>query len=303
MMDNRLREIPDLLKYHREWTERFAEHDVRNVFGTALADLETVGLADLAEKRVLDVGCGPRYGFALQCAARGARVTAVDTRDVRPAFLPMALWRAFAHDGPRVASKTLLRRVVFDRAYYSGLERAAGTRLRHLVRDIDFIVASGGAGGYNLPGESFELIAAIAVLEHIPDLAAFAGEVRRLLVPGGLFYAIIHNYYSLSGGHSPDWAFPDERPSERVPPWDHLRERRFVPSVYLNELRPDEYRATLARELNVLAFEGRGIDHRPGRPEGERFLTGDVAHELRSYPRDLLLTRSWCAICQRAEAD
>lgn len=302
-MGNAFREVPDLLRYHRTWTERFAEHDVRNVFATALADLESVGFTDLAGRRVLDVGCGPRYGFALQCAAEGARVTAVDTRDVRPGFLPIVAWRTLVHDGPRVASKTLLRRVVFDRAYFGALERAAGRRLRHLSRGIRFVVADGADAAYPLPGDSFELIAAIAVVEHLHDVAAFAREVRRLLVPGGLFYAIIHNYYSLSGGHSPDWAYPDERPSERVPAWDHLRERRFVPSVYLNKLRPDQYRAALADELSVLAFEGRGIDHRSERPEGERFLTEDVARELGSYPRELLLTRSWCAICAREETD
>ena len=61
--------------------------------------------------------------------------------------------------------------------------------------------------------------------------------------------------------------------------------------------------AALADELDVLVFEGRGIDHRPDELEGERFLVSDVAQELCSYPQELLLTRSWCAICRRGRAD
>jgi hypothetical protein len=33
--------------------------------------------------------------------------------------------------------------------------------------------------------------------------------------------------------------------------------------------------------------------------EGERFLTKEISGELSAYPRELLLTRSWCIICQK----
>jgi len=137
------------------------------------------------------------------------------------------------------------------------------------------------------------------VLEHVADVPGFAREIARILAPGGLFYGIIHNFYSLSGGHNPDWAYADERPSTRVPPWDHLRENLHPAFVHLNGLAPDAYRSALGETLEVLLFEGRDINHDAPGIEGERFLTPDIASELVAYPRDLLLTRSWCVIARK----
>lgn len=67
-----LREIRELLAYHAWGTERFARHDVENVYRKTLRDLEPFGFGDVAGKRVLDLGCGQRMPFALQCAAAGA---------------------------------------------------------------------------------------------------------------------------------------------------------------------------------------------------------------------------------------
>ncbi len=298
-----LEETRQLFAYHRKWTSRFAEHDVHNVFEKAVRDLEAEGMTGLPGKRVLDLGCGALFPVALQFAASGATVTAMDVRYVRPDFLPLAIVRAFSHDGVKPAAKLMIRRVFFGSRYYGALEGAAGKQLRAHRSEIAFSTADPAGGEYPLPSGSFDLIASNAVLEHVPDVPKFAREVKRLLVPGGYFYAIIHNFYSLSGGHSPEWAYPDTDPSDRVPAWDHLRDQSFPVSTYLNELRPDEYRQALASELDVLVFEGRDRVHDPGGPEGERFLDTDVAAELSRFPRKLLLTRLWCAVCRRREED
>ncbi len=154
------------------------------------------------------------------------------------------------------------------------------------------------ASRYPLPDESFDVIASNAVVEHMQDVDTFAAEASRLLTHGGYFYAMIHNFYSLSGGHALEWAYPDERPSTQVPPWDHLRENRLPTWFPLNRLRPEEYRNSLARYLNVLVFEGHNMYHDPGL-EGERFLTTEIAAELAQYPRELLLTRAWCAVARK----
>ena len=49
-----------------------------------------------------------------------------------------------------------------------------------------------------------------------------------------------------------------------------------------------------------MLFEERDIHHDPGMLEGERHLTPEIESELSAYPRELLLTRAWCAICRKS---
>jgi SAM-dependent methyltransferase len=294
-----LRELRELFGYHSRFGKRFAEHDCNNVFEKAIRDLALFGFGELEGKSVLDLGCGQRYPFALQSAARGAITTALDIDYIKPDFLPLALYHTVRHNGFKRAVKSALRQLVFDRDYYSMLEAAAGKSLRYFRSEITFVVSDPASAKYSLPSNSFDLIASNAVVEHVADVPRFAAEIRRLLLRGGYFYAIIHNFYSLSGGHNLEWAFPDEHPSTRVPPWDHLRENRFPAWSHLNRLRPEEYREAFKRELEVVFFEGRDINHDPRGGEGEHLLTPEIAAELAAYHRELLLTRAWCIICRK----
>jgi hypothetical protein len=134
----------------------------------------------------------------------------------------------------------------------------------------------------------------------VADVPGFTKEVSRLLDSDGYFWARIHNFYSLSGGHSMEWAFPDEDSSRRVPPWGHLRANRFPTWTYLNRWRPEQYEREFAKHLRVLRFEGVGRNHDVGELEGERFLTAAMARELKAYPRELLLSRAWLMICRKS---
>jgi len=293
------REIRELVRYHAGSTEQFAEHDVRDVYGKTMRQLEESGFDGVQGKDVLDLGCGQRFPFALLCAAHGARATALDIDYVKPDPLPVAFVRTARHGGLKRAMKSAVRGVLWDGTYFRALGRYAGVPLMGHRRSITFVVADPAAASYDLPDESFDLIASNAVLEHVGDVPKFASEVRRLLKPGGYFYALIHNFYSLSGGHHMEWAFPDRSASDTVPPWDHLRENRFPAWVYLNRMKPQEYRAAFERRLDVVRFEGAGVSHDPGELEGERHLTDEVAAELSEYPRELLLTRAWVMIVRK----
>jgi SAM-dependent methyltransferase len=294
-----IREAGDLLAFHSQWTDRLAEQDVHNVFEKTQRDLRTHGFGDLSGKRVLDLGCGQRFAFALQCAASGAVVTAVDLDYVKPEPLAPAFWNITRHNGLKRAFKSIFRRLVFDARYYRALEKHAGRPLRQHASKIDFVLADPSASRYPLPDGSFNLIASNNVLEHVANISDLACETNRLLLKGGYFYAIIHNYYSLSGGHNLDWSYPDEAPSNRVPPWDHLRENRYPSFQFLNRLKHEDYLLAFSSQFEVLLFEGRDIHHDADKLEGERFLTPSLQEELRAYPRDLLLTRAWCLMCMK----
>lgn len=294
-----LQEFWALIHYHRRFSFRCGVHDCGNVFKKAMKDLHALGLNGVEGKRVLDLGCGQRFPFALQCAAAGARVTAFDLEYINPDPLLLAMLKTLEHNGWKRAFKSFCRRLLFDVSYYKALESSAGTPLRKYIPLIDFVTGDSRARRYPLPSHTFDLIAANAVLEHVNDVSNVAAEVHRLLRHQGYFYGMIHNFYCLSGGHNPGWIYPDEQMPDGVEPWDHLRKRRFGSWPGLNRLKPEEYRGAFSQDLDILLFEGRDVNHDPGGLEGETYLTDELSRELGAYPRDLLLTRCWCIICQK----
>lgn len=180
------------------------------------------------------------------------------------------------------------------------MEETAGRKLSDVEAEIDFVTADPAAANYPLRSGAYDLVASNAVLEHVDDVKKYFAEVHRLLKPGGLSFGLVHNYYSISGGHNLECAYPDTNPSPRVAPWDHLRDNQYPTHVYLNQLKPEDYRSAAAASLEILLFEGRDINHNAGGLEGEQFLTPEVRAELSQYPKDLLLTRSYCIICRKA---
>jgi SAM-dependent methyltransferase len=293
------REIKNLFIYNFRYTERSANHAHLNVFQKTLRDLKLAGFQELRNKDVLDLGCGQRYPFALQCAAEGAKVTSLDINYVKPVSLVMYFIRCFKHSGFKRASKSTLRRLCFDKKYYRTLEACAGKPVFDFTAKITFVTEDPKNSNYSLPSAEYDLITSNAVLEHVTDVSGFACEIKRLLRLGGYFYGYIHNFYSISGGHNMEWAFPDEKPSETVPPWDHLRAKKYPTHVFLNRYMPEQFKKSFAQHLEIIHFEARDINHDAGGKEGVRFLKGQVAEELHEYPRDLLLTRSYCIICRK----
>jgi SAM-dependent methyltransferase len=131
--------------------------------------------------RVLDVGCGAgRHAF--EAYRRGARVVAVDLAeddlpDVRGTFRAMQL------------------------------ESEAPSEARaHVIR--------GDVLSLPLPDESFDVVIASEILEHVPDDAGAIAELARVLRPGGwlavtvprwwperVCWALSEAYHTVEGGH------------------------------------------------------------------------------------------------------
>jgi len=284
-------------RYHRAYTPRAAKHDAENVFGKLRSDLASFGYEDLKGLTFLDLGCGQRFPVSILAADVGAVVTALDVNVVRPQPLVRAALETSRRDGIKRAAATTVRRLLFDSAYYRTLFATSGARPSSASR-IQFVLADPTAGCYPLPSATYDVVASNAVLEHVADVDSTLSEVRRVLKRDGIFHCLIHNFYSLSGGHNMRWAYPDSDPPLDVPPWDHLRQNLYPTHVYLNRLKPDEYLGAFERYFTVLRFEPRDVNHDPGGKEGDRFLTEDVRSELRHYPDDLLLTRAWCVIAK-----
>ncbi len=76
------------------------------------------------------------------------------------------------------------------------------------------------------PDNSFDFVFAAQTTEHVQDIFAMCREVRRVLKPGGYFYASHHNFYAWDGHHQgPYWvkdlviASPEQM---RYQGWNHL---------------------------------------------------------------------------------
>lgn len=78
--------------------------------------------------------------------------------------------------------------------------KAAPSSIRDQLRPAPFSTR-------DLAAESFSLVTAFQVLEHVSDPAACFRDVLRLLKPGGVFLAVSHDYHSwtnrLMGDRSP----------------------------------------------------------------------------------------------------
>ncbi|MEO8765802.1 MAG: class I SAM-dependent methyltransferase [Ginsengibacter sp.] len=297
---NLFREFLDIYQYHKRWNEEHALHNYNNVYKKTIRDLNQFGLSKLNGIKVLDLGCGSTFPFSLAAAAEGAKVTALDLSYVKPDILPFFFVNLVKYNGLKRAFKSLARRLLFDKDYFKHFDKVAGIRLKPFIKSIKFIISDPHGTSYPLPDNTFDLIVSNAVLEHVGDVNQYFLEVNRLLNKGGLFSGRIHNFYSISGGHFLEWSLPDTNPSQRVPPWDHLRKNLFPTHIYLNKLKPEDFKNAAEKAgLEILLHEGRDVNHDGHGLEGEKFLTSEVREELSQYPRELLLTRAYSLICRK----
>lgn len=243
-------------------------------------------LGPLEELRVLDVGCGKSYWLSLLLATVGAKVTGVDTEVVEPGFHPRKYFAVAARNGLERAVRTVAWDALFARPYYRALAERFGRPLAFKRVDL-----RGTAGrSYDFPADTFDLVVSHEVFEHIADVLAVLADLHRVMKPGARTYIYIHNYTSLSGGHHIAWKYPDREPSSVVPPWDHLRSRKFpqIPS-WLNGLREHEYRQMFEEYFDIL-------DWITGEREGEALLTPQLRDELSEYSERELLTKGFTVV-------
>jgi SAM-dependent methyltransferase len=282
----KLRLFVSMVRYANAHNRDFAREHAE-FYGKMCEELRP-WVGDLRGLRVLDVGCGKAMWLTLLLHSAGARVTGIDTEFLDPSRSPRKYWAIAQSNGWERAVRTLVWDLAYAGPYYRALAVAVGRPLVHAGLDarrttVEALEEDEGV---------FDLVVSHEVFEHIADVDAVLARLARLLKPSGLTYIYIHNVASLSGGHHIAWKYPDTEPSTVVPPWDHLRERRFpdIPS-WINGWRMERYREAFERHFEILSW-------RPGAVEGESLLTPALEAELSSYPREELLTKGYVIIAR-----
>ncbi|MEM6794027.1 MAG: methyltransferase domain-containing protein [Acidobacteriota bacterium] len=245
-------------------------------------------LGELEGLRVLEVGCGKMMWLSLLLHSCGARVTGFDTEWSQPRATPAKYWRIGRTSGAERALRTLVWDALYARPYYRELAAVSPFALRFegldcrrmSVTELDFAA------------DTFDLVVSHEVFEHLPDVHGALEAVSRVLRPEGLTYIYTHSFTSLSGGHHIAWKYPDREPSTTVPPWDHLRERRFpeIPS-WINGWREAQYRQAFERRFEIVEWLAT-------EREGEALLTPEIEAELADYGRDELLIKGFITLAR-----
>jgi len=272
------------LRKNSRTNREFALHDYHNVFREVREVLEQYVPKEIEEVRMLEIGCGRRFGITLLFHSLGAEATGIDIDFVDPSFSLSGFLSLWKKSGFVRSAKLLFRRFLFDRTYYQTIERELEKEFGCRLRKDNIDVRRMSACSLELPGNHFDYVFSNAVFEHIRDIDKASREVSRVLIPGGIAFISIHLFPSLSGAHNMEWRRPDEKPSTSVPPWDHLRQNLFPTDIFLNRLREKDYLPVFQSRFSIIDLQSRY--------EGERFLTDEIRRELPDFSEEELLKRS-----------
>ena len=132
-------------------------------------------------------------------------------------------------------------------------------------------------------------------MEHIlkDDVDKLAEENMRLLRYGGIADHNIAIWTHLDGGHAFGWQYDR--------PWAHLRDKDFIPPVYLNGLKISDYERAFIKHFG----KENVVVETTINPEASDLLTNEVFSELSSlgYTRKDLTSSSARIIAKKNNKD
>jgi SAM-dependent methyltransferase len=231
---------------------------------------------------MLEIGCGQWQTLSNLFSALGNDVVGLDPE--LPPSHPLG-YVGFAREvGLERAGKSFVRQLLLRGRFDAALGRRTGLpvegfRAMLVRRGVERLPAVDGAT---------DAVVSDNVFEHLPDVPGALREIARVLRPGGLVVLGIHPFTALSGGHHPGSIHHGDTAgwAPSIPPWDHLREARHPSGVFLNRLRPADYRAAAESHFETVTWttyeEGRAILDR------EAGLEQELA--ARGFARDEVLT-------------
>ena len=69
--------------------------------------------------------------------------------------------------------------------------------------------------------------------------------------------------------------------------------------MYLNKLKPEEYKQIFSKYFDVLFFKGCGLNHIEGEFEGLSYYNNSLDERLKKYSKELLTTRAYKIIIKK----
>jgi SAM-dependent methyltransferase len=275
-----------MIRYGNEHNRDFAiEH--YDFFNNMVEKLNALGIQNNGI-RTLEIGCGKAYWLTLLAHSYGMDVTGIDTEYVSSKNQISKYLSIFRDNG----LERMLRTLVWDKFYAASYYQQLATQTPFPLNFNKVDLRRMSSTDVKFPDNTFDLIVSHEVFEHIADIPNTILTLKRILKPSGITYIYVHNFTSLSGGHHIAWKYPDTEPSDIVPPWDHLREKRFpdIPS-WLNGLRESEYKKVFEDHMDIIEWIPMGI-------EGEKLLTSDIRAELSDYDEKELVTKGFIIIAK-----
>jgi SAM-dependent methyltransferase len=270
-----------IFRAHRSGDFSNAAGSVRN-YRELCGYLEQYVGVPLEKARVLDMGCGQTATMSLLFRAEGAHVTGIDIEVPTLRMGPGTFAEVWRRNGAERALKSLARHLLFDGKFVHDLAQELGRPIS--IDGLDLRIMD--ATRMEFEDSTFDLVHSMAVFEHIDDVPGAVRELNRVLKPGGIAVITPHLFASLSGGHNLEWLWPEERGSEKVEPWDHLRKNRHPANAFMNRLTLSEYQDAFRANMDIV--------HEQLNVEGVHYLTKELEAELTAigYSREDLLTRT-----------
>jgi SAM-dependent methyltransferase len=167
-----------------------------------------------------------------------------------------------------------------DRAFYRNIEKYSDGPIRPASVDLRLM----DVAHLDFPDNEFDVAYSGVAFEHVADVPAAVRELWRVCKkPHSLLIVRIHLYASISGGHNQ----PQELATEGgpLPPWAHLEDERYLPSIHLNRLRLDDYLQHFGRHFDICEVAKKE------EPGARALLTPEIEARLSAYSREDLLTQ------------
>jgi Methyltransferase domain len=194
---------------------------------------------NLQSARVFEIGYGRRPDRLLALVSQGIDALGVDICAPLLELTPGEILKTFRLNGLQSAIRSLARYLLFDvvrRHQFAKELFRRGYRLRieghrFLVQDISTL---------ELPERCFDMIFSEDVFEHIPeeDLHIILPKLSRWLKPSGICLIRPDIFTGVWGGHLCERLYSGDGRHEVIEPWEHLRKKRFRPTVYVKSHDP-----------------------------------------------------------------